>query len=90
MEYDFESKALSFLRELHDLAHGNSRSIVVGKEIARRAGIPYTIEDYNPVARRLRDSGLIEEPGTTGLHLFSITPAGMQVVREGRLPLFLT
>lgn len=90
MEGDFESKALRFLQELHALAHGNPRSIVVGKEIAKRAGIAYTIEDYNPVARRLRDSGLIEERGTIGLALFSITPAGVQVVHEGRLPLFLT
>jgi hypothetical protein len=90
MEGDFESKALRFLRELHDLAHGNPRSIVVGKEIARRAGIPYAFEHYNLVARRLRDSSLIEEPGTTGLALFSITPAGVQAVHEGRLPLFLS
>lgn len=82
MEGDFESKALRFLRELHALAHGNPKSIVLGKEVARRAGIPYTTKDYKPVARRLGDSGLIEEAGTIGLELFSITPAGVQVVHE--------
>ncbi len=70
MEGDLESKAWKFLHELYSLAHGNPKSIVVGREAAKRASIPHTTKDYHLIARRLMDSGLIEECGTIGLEFF--------------------
>ena len=83
MESDFESRAWKFLHELYFLAHGNPKSVVVGREVAKKAGIPYTTKDYHLIARRLMDSGLIEECGTIGLEIFRITPLGVRVVNEG-------
>jgi hypothetical protein len=90
MEGDFESRAWKFLHELYSLAHGNPKSVVVGREAAKRASIPHTTKDYHLIARRLMDSGLIEECGTIGLQIFRITPRGVRVVNEGEPLLFLT
>ena len=90
MEDNFESIAWKFLHELYSLAHGNPKSVVVGREAAKRAGIPYNTKDYHLLVGRLRDSGLIEECGTIGLQIFRITPLGVRVVNEGELLLFLT
>ena len=87
---DFESRAWRFLHELYSLAHGNPKSVVVGREAAKRAGLLYTAKDYYLIARRLMDSGLIEEYGTIGLQIFRITPLGVRVVNEGEPLLFLT
>ena len=87
---DFESRAWNFLHELYSLAHGNPKSVVVGREAAKRASIPYTTKDYHLITRRLMDSGLIEECGTIGLEIFRITPLGVRVVNEGEPLLFLT
>ncbi len=89
MEGDFESRAWKFLHELYSLAHGNPKSVVVGREAAKRVGIPYTTKDYHLIASRLMDSGLIEECGTIGLEIFRITPLGVRVVNEGEPLLFL-
>jgi hypothetical protein len=90
MEGDFESRAWKFLHELYSLAHGNPKSVVVGREAAKRASIPYTTKDYHLIVGRLMDSGLIEEWGTIGLEVFRITPLGVRVVNEGEPLLFLT
>jgi hypothetical protein len=89
MEGNVESIAWKFLHELYSLAHGNPKSVVVGREAAKRAGIPYTTKDYQLIVGRLRDSGLIEECGTIGLQIFRITPLGVRVVNEGEPLLFL-
>jgi hypothetical protein len=41
MEGDFESRAWKFLHELYSLAHGDPKSVVVGREAPKRASIPY-------------------------------------------------
>jgi hypothetical protein len=58
--------------------------LVASEKAAERASIPHTIEDFNSAARRLRDLGLIEEPGTVGLDVFRITPAGIRAVERDR------
>jgi len=57
---------------------------VASEKAAERASISHTVEDFNPVARHLRDSGLIEEPGTIGLDVFRITLAGIHAVEQDR------
>ena len=79
-----KTKSEALLEAIHDLAQGRPEKLVASEEAAERAGIPHTIEDFNPVARQLRDSGLIEEPGTAGLDVFRITLAGIRLVERGR------
>jgi hypothetical protein len=74
----------ALLEAIYDLAQGSPDRLVASEEAAERAGIPHTFEDFNPVASYLRDSGLIEEPGTVGLDVFRITPAGIRAVEQNR------
>jgi hypothetical protein len=79
-----KTKRGALLRAFYDLAQGSPDKLVTSEKAAERASIPHTIEDFNPVARDLRDSGLIEEPGTVGLDVFRITPAGIRAVERNR------
>jgi hypothetical protein len=79
-----KTKREALLEAIYDLAQGSPDKLVASDEAAERAGIPHTIEDFNPVARHLRDSGLIEEPGTVGLDVFRITSAGIRAVEHNR------
>ena len=88
MQDDFEARTWRFLEAIHDLADGNPGKMVGSDEIAERANIPHTTEDFNPVAMHLRDSVLIREQGV-GLQVFNITPAGVSKVKQGRPPSFL-
>jgi hypothetical protein len=78
------TKRGALLEAIYDLAHGSPDKLVASGKAAERASIPHTIEDFNPAARDLRDSGLIEEPGTVGLDVFRITPAGIRAVERDR------
>ena len=79
-----KTKREALLEAVYDLARGSPDKLVASEKAAERAGIPHTIQDFNPVARHLRDSGLIEEPGTAGLDVFRITPAGIRAVEQHR------
>ena len=73
------------MEAIYDLAQGRPDKLVASEKAAERVGIPHTVEDFNPVARHLRDSGLIEEPGTVGLEVFAgISPAGIRAVEQDR------
>ena len=74
----------ALLEAIYDLTQGSPDKLEASEKAAERARIPNTIEDLNPVARDLRDSGLIEEPGTVGLDVFRITPAGVRAVERDR------
>ena len=78
------AKRGALLEAIYDLAQGSPDRLVASGKAAEKASIPHTIEDFNPVARDLRDSGLIEEPGTVGLDVFRITPAGIRAVERDR------
>jgi len=82
--HDERAKREALLEAIYALAQGRPDKLVASEQAAERAGIPHTIEDFNPVARHLKDSGLIEEPGTVGLDVFRITPAGMRAVEQDR------
>jgi|ERR671915_334997 hypothetical protein len=79
-----KTKRKALLGAIYDLTQGSPDKLVASEKAAERAGIAHTIEDFNPVARDLRDSGLIEEPGTVGLDVFRITPAGVRAVERDR------
>jgi hypothetical protein len=82
--HDERAKREALLEAIYALAQGRPDKLVASEQAAERADIPHTIEDFNPVARHLKDSGLIEEPGTVGLDVFRITPAGMRAVEQDR------
>jgi hypothetical protein len=82
--HDEKAKREALLEAIYALAQGRPDKLVASEQAAERADIPHTIEDFNPVARHLKDSGLIEEPGTVGLDVFRITPAGMRAVEQDR------
>ena len=80
----FDEKAHTLLEAFYDLADGNPATFLASQDAAERAGIPHTVQDFNPLALHLRDAGLIKEPGTVGLGLFKITPAGISEVERYR------
>jgi hypothetical protein len=82
--HDERTKREALLEAIYVLAQGRPDKLVASEQAAERADIPHTIEDFNPVARHLRVSGLIEEPGTVGLDVFRITPAGIRAVEQDR------
>ncbi len=85
MQNDFETRTWRLLEAFYELSNGNPGQMVGGDNAAEQTNIPYTIEHFDPVARHLRDAGLIREQGV-GLYAFNITPAGIRVVNEGRGP----
>jgi hypothetical protein len=79
-----KTKREALLEAIYDLAQGSPDRLVASEKAAESAGIPHTVEDFNPVAGQLRDSGWIEEPGTVGLDVFRITLAGIHAVEQNR------
>jgi hypothetical protein len=69
------------LEAIYDLAGGNPAKLVRAEEAAERANIPHTTEDYDPVARYLRDSGQITVQGEY-LEGINITPAGVSTMKR--------
>jgi hypothetical protein len=80
----FDEKAHKLLEAFYDLADGDPAAFLASQDAADKAGIPHTAQDFNPLAIHLRDTGLIQEPGTVGLGLFRITPAGIREVERHR------
>jgi hypothetical protein len=87
MHDDFDERTWRLLEAIYDLAGGNPGKMVSGREAAERANVPHTTEDYDPVARHLRASGLITVQGTY-LEAINITPAGVSTVKRERGPAF--
>ena len=79
-----KTKREALLEAIYDLAQGRPDRLVASEKAAESAGIAHTVEDFDPVAGQLRDSGLIEEPGTVGLDVFRITLAGIHAVEQDR------
>ncbi len=78
---DFDVRAWRLLEAIYDLAGGDPGKVVSAKEAAERANIPHTTEDYDPVARYLRDSGQITVQGEY-LEAMNITPAGVSTMKR--------
>jgi hypothetical protein len=82
---DFDARTWRLLVAIYDLAGGNPGKMVSGTEAAERADIPHTTEAYDPVARHLRDSGLLRVQDDH-LEVLNITPAGVSTVNRERGP----
>ena len=74
-------RAWRLLEAIYDLAGGNPGKLVSAKEAAQRANIPHTNEEYDPVARYLRDSGQITVQGDYPEGI-NITPAGVSTMKR--------
>jgi hypothetical protein len=84
---DFDARTWRLLEAIYELANGNPGVMVSGQEAAERANIPHTTEDYDLVARHLRDSGLITAQ-EIHLEVLNITPAGVSTVKREHGPTF--
>jgi hypothetical protein len=86
--HSMEEQTYQLLRAIYDLAEGNPRQWVTGEEAAERAGIPFTTQDYNPLFRYLRQSGLITTDNLIHNEVRKCTPKGIRVVEQAVAPKF--
>ena len=87
MHDDFDARTWRLLEAIYDLADGNPGKMVSSRKAAEKANVPHTTEDYDPVARHLRDAGQITVQGTY-FEVINITPAGVSTVKRERGPTF--
>ncbi len=66
------------LRGFNEEALGNTETVVVAAEAARRAGFDYGSEDYEAALRYLLDSGYLRPATVVGGEGYSITVAGVE------------
>ncbi len=90
--YIFRQRTQRLLQAIYDLAEGNPDAIVDSMRAAELAGVSPAEEDFYPLARQLLRARLIEQRGIGviehegGFTSYSITPAGIHAVKQGRLP----
>ncbi len=66
------------LRGFNEEALGNTETVVVAAEAARRAGFDHGSEDYEAALRYLLDSGYLRSATIVGGEGYSITVAGVE------------
>ena len=66
------------LRGFNEEALGNTETVVVAAEAARRAGFDHGSEDYEAALRYLLDSGYLRSATVVGGEGYSITVAGVE------------
>ena len=66
------------LRGFNEEALGNTETVVVAAEAARRAGFDHGSEDYEAALRYLLDSGYLRSAAVVGGEGYSITVAGVE------------
>jgi hypothetical protein len=77
------------LEGIYDLAGGYPGRHVDTVKAAENAEIPNTVQDLDPICRYLKnDEGCIDSP-YAGFGVVTITPVGIDVVREQRGPSYL-
>ena len=77
-----EEQTYQLLKAIYDLAEGNSGQWVAGAEAAERASIPFTTQDYDPLFRYLRQSGLITTDNLIHNEVCKLTPKGVMVIEQ--------
>ncbi len=80
--HSIEEQAYRLLGAIYDLAEGNPKQWVAGAEAAKKAGIPFTTQDYDPLFRHLRQSGLITTENLTFNEFCKLTPRGIRVMDQ--------
>ena len=78
MATEVEILAERLLRGFNEEALGNTETVVVAAEAARRAGFDYGSEDYEAALRYLLDSGYLRPATIVGGEGYSITVAGVE------------
>ena len=66
------------LRGFNEEALGNTETVVVAAEAARRAGFDHGSENYEAALRYLLDSGYLRPAAVVGGEGYSITVAGVE------------
>ena len=77
-----EERAYQLFEAIYDLAEGNPEQWVAGPEAAERAGIPFTPQDYDPLFRYLKHSGLITTDNLVHNDVCKLTPKGARLMEQ--------
>jgi hypothetical protein len=80
--HSLEEQAYKLLEAIYDLAEGNPGQWVAGAEAAERAGIPFTRQDYDPLFRYLKQSGLVTTDDLVYNEVCKLTPKGVRVMEQ--------
>ena len=80
--YSTEEQARQLFEAIYDLAEGNSGQWVAGPEAVKRAGIPFTTQDYDSLFRHLKQSGLITTDNLVHNEVCKLTPKGAKVMER--------
>jgi hypothetical protein len=80
--HSLEEQAYKLLEAIYDLAEGNPGQWVAGAEAAERAGIPFTRQDYDPLFRFLKQSGLVTTGNLVYNEVCKLTPKGVRVMEQ--------
>jgi hypothetical protein len=77
-----EEQAYQLFEAIYELAEGNPEQWVAGPEAAERAGIPFTPQNYDPLFRYLKQSGLITTENLVHNQVCKLTPKGVRAMRQ--------
>jgi hypothetical protein len=80
--HSIEEQAYRLLGAIYDIAEGNPKQWVAGTEAAKRAGIPFTTREYDPLFRYLKQSGLITTENLAYNEFCKLTPRGIRVMEQ--------
>jgi hypothetical protein len=83
MAAEVETMGVRLLRAFGEEATGNTETVVLAAEAARRAGFDYGSEDYEAALRYLLDSGYLRPAPAVGGEGFGITTAGKDRLSGG-------
>ncbi len=78
MAAEVETMGVRLLRAFDEEATGNTETVVLAAEAARRAGFDYGSEDYEAALRYLLDSGYLRPAAVVGGEGYSVTVAGVE------------
>jgi hypothetical protein len=80
--HSLEEQAYKLLEAIYDLAEGNPGQWVAGAEAAERAGIPFTMQDNDPLFRYLKQAGLVTTGNLVYNEVCKLTPKGVRVMEQ--------
>lgn len=83
----YNAKAYKLLAAIHDLADANPNTVVTSARAAAKTNTPHTLRDFYPLARYLKELGLVRTTSIAGtgiVGMFKITPTGIRLVEATR------
>ena len=78
MATEVEVMGERLLRGFNEEALGNTETVVIAAEAARRAGFDHGSEDYEAALRYLLDSGYLRSAAVVGGEGYSVTVASVE------------